>query len=120
MLTSTQNNASVIPRKILSYMAAEQEIICTEVNRGLLEVFTPQKIKNLFSIAGSEYDHGTFQVTQQRRRDLFCPRQCSLIQQCLINYPDYIIVGRGEVMDGELGKIWNEAICLLLVSKELR
>lgn len=41
MLTSMQNNASAISSKILFYMAAEQEIICVEANRGLLEVFTP-------------------------------------------------------------------------------
>jgi len=59
-------------------MAAEQEeIICVEVNRGLLEVFIPPspQITNLVSVAGSEYDHVTFQVTQRRRRDLFRPRQ---------------------------------------------
>jgi hypothetical protein len=76
-----QNNASVISTKILSYMAAEQEIICVEVNRGLLEVFTPtppppqKKITNLVSEAGSEYDHVAFQVTQRWRHNLFRPRQ---------------------------------------------
>jgi hypothetical protein len=58
-LTSMQNNASVISTNILSYMAAEQEIICVEVNRGLIKVFTLQKITNLVSIAGSENDHVT-------------------------------------------------------------
>jgi len=38
-------------------MAAEQEIICVEVNRGLLQVFTPLNITNLVRIAGSEYGH---------------------------------------------------------------
>jgi hypothetical protein len=74
MLTSMQN-ASVISTKIQTYMAIEQEKICVEENRGLLEVFTQQKSTNLVSVTGSEYGHVTFQVTQRRRSDLFRLRQ---------------------------------------------
>ena len=94
----------LLPYQQKQYMDTEQETIWAEVNRGLLEVFTPQKSTNSVSIAGSDYDQATFQLTQRRRRYLFSPRQWPLIQ-CLINYTDYIILDGEKVMDGELWKM---------------
>jgi hypothetical protein len=103
-----QNDVSVISKQY--YVDDEQETVCVEANRGLLEEFHLKKEIKIFHKFGQ---HSRFGI---RSRD----------------FPSHGVAGatyfadhlnsalRGEkIMAGDLRKIRKEAICLLLIFEGL-